>query len=175
MAHEADARSPSSPAAPPTPCLSLHPEKGRICCRGRLSFKRGRKAPWEREFSKRPGVQRRNLNRVLPPRGGGGGGVGMRGHWKTPSAHGGCGRWGRGGEGGRCPQEGWGHLLCLRKGIGRAGCGAPSVPATCGWRRKVAPEDCLKAPTFPELQHPWKSTTTSLSPTSLWIEEGYTV
>lgn len=42
----------------------------------------------------------------------------------------------------------------LRKGMGRAGFGALSAPATCGWRRKVTSADCLKIPTLPEMQYP---------------------
>lgn len=56
---------PPLPLPPPLACLCTL-RRGESAALGRLWLKRGRKAPWEREFSKRPGVQRRNLNRVLP-------------------------------------------------------------------------------------------------------------
>lgn len=127
-------------------------------------------------FPKRSEGQRRNLNQVLTSQWRRWWRDGVRCHWKLPSACGGCSWGGRGGEKGKVSmgvgQEGWGHLLCLKEGMGRAGCGAPRTSATRGWRRKVAPADCLKTSTLPALQHPPKRMLASLLPTRLWIEKG---
>lgn len=159
VAHEAKARSPSSNPASLV-CLCL--EKGRICCGPFLWLKQDRNDPWETAFSEIWRTQNKPTG-YQSPSSGGGGEIGLRCHWKTSSATAGEeeeGKW----EG--VHRAGGTGAPTLRKGADEKGwvLGSQNI-STCGWKRKVALADSLKAPALPELQWPWKHT----APCSLLI------